>query len=259
MLVRESISFERYKDPKTALFGIFRRGQILWKPYTSSISVFYLVLDGKEYNNKITCTELGHLFFNQVDNVFFASNKEYEIQGVYKEKLQLASKEDIKIIKKSYKEDERNFKNLKKYLNVWGNSPEDKKEILKLLTESISFERYRDPKTTLFGLRPGALIIYLPAFDTRTEVYMLIEELEDNGFGDKNVTECLQIGYLLNDKFTFHEHLSMVQFFPEVERRKLTPDELKIVQEGFDSNPKKKVIMLKKIKKYAGILPYEIS
>ena len=157
MLVRESISFQRYKDPKVALFGL-RPGQIVkefWASHSSEEDVpatgYYLILELGTEPGKYISTELGYGMFNKI-NIW----SEYERYGL-KSKLVPASDEEIANIKQAYSENPEKLKSLKKYLNIWG-FMDKKKELLHQLTESVAFQRYKDPKRALFGLVPGQLV-----------------------------------------------------------------------------------------------------
>lgn len=129
-----------------------------------------------------------------------------------------------------------------------------------LVRESIAFQRYKDPKTALFGWRPGTLIIF-ETFKEKTNVYMYIEEFfeEDIYKNLPDVIRVTRLGYLMFDEFTIYDDFITMQYSSGKPKRKLTPDELELVQKAFDDNPKKKELRLKRIKRYAKILPYEIS
>ena len=172
MLVRESISFQRYKDPKTALFGL-RPGQIAkeaWpnEEYGEGTKVktigYYLILESKKESGKYISTELGYKMFDKI-NIW----SEYERYGL-KFDLVPASNEEIEDIKQAYKEESEKLKSLKKYLNIWG-FMDKKKELLQQLTESIAFQRYKDPKTVLFGMRPGTLLVDKKKYDAMGQIF----------------------------------------------------------------------------------------
>lgn len=257
MLVRESISFQRYKDPKTALFGL-RPGQIVkeaWpnEEYGEGTKVktigYYLILESGKEPGKYISTELGYKMFDKL-NIW----GEYERYGL-KFDLVPASNEEIKDIKQAYKKEPEKFKSLKKYLTIWG-LMDKKTELLQQLTESIGFQRYRDPKRALFGLIPGQLVKHTTAN---------IRNIEQEGpltivgiflEGDRNF---IRVGHFSTYNVSgipgtlIMPGTSVPVWFDEKDLEPLTPEETIIVKKSLNS-PRGKII-LKNIEERFNVKP----
>jgi len=263
MLVRETISFQRYKDPKTALFGL-RPGQItkeLWpndEQGTRRTIGYYLILESEKESGNYISTELGYKMFDRL-NIW----SDYERYGL-KFKLELVSDEEITEIKEAYKKEPEKLKSLKKYLNIWG-FMDKKKELLQQLTESVAFQRYKDPKTVLFGMRPGTLLVDKIKFtsmgggEVNRSLYMLIK------IDNQLETNLVIIGlgkFIIYDKFMIFKFKEPAVVIREVyeeyedELREINEDEKYILEEDIKVEEKPEALaVIKAIKEKFNIVP----
>jgi len=158
VLVRETISFQRYKDPKEALFG----GKLLHllNKWTETLS------DGKRHLNS-NGSRLYHLITlgdsaNTEFLIFRAKKRLQEREEDYphkqndKLKNNIKRLEELKAAGETYVYVNADYHTYDPFVAIFTESDEKEyEEVVKYLkssaNESISFERYRDPKEALFG------------------------------------------------------------------------------------------------------------
>ena len=153
-LVRESIAFQRYKDPKRALFGLIP-GQLV--KYTTDNIDGPMTIVGIFLEGEPNFMRLGHFSTYDVPGIQSTLIMPgSSTAGKLDEKdLNPLTPEETKIVKKALNSPRAKIilKNIEERYNI------------KPILESVSFERYKDPKHALFGFRPGQLVKYNPKED----------------------------------------------------------------------------------------------
>ena len=152
-LVRESIGFQRYRDPKRALFGLapgqlvkYIKENVLNREEEGPMTLVGIFLEGTA-----NFIRIGHFSTYTVPGIqpsLIMPGTSVPINLDEKD-LNPLTPEETKIVKKALNSPRAKIilKNIEDRFNV------------KPILESIGFERYKDPKHALFGFRLGQLVV----------------------------------------------------------------------------------------------------
>ena len=181
-LIRESISFERYRDPKKALgLGLYSpRNFVSYKEFIDFLADnILLILDVKKMPS--------YVLYNKAPGAYAMTTNYYLKLEDYVKKYLTYHGEEI---------DSPPLESLYNELKERG-----------MLKESVSFQRYKDPKEAL-GLGRAVIIKeYLKNIGIREDQYVLTDKFEITTIGPVNLRgtdigefpEFIQFGYASGD------------------------------------------------------------